>query len=121
MFTISVQKKFSSAHKLIDYPGVCQRIHGHNWTVLMSVVTGKLDGMGMSIDFKILTDLLGKAVERLDHQFLNDIEPFTVKNPTAENIAVYIYEEIQEKLPSHIRLKTIEVAESEDCKVVYEK
>jgi 6-pyruvoyltetrahydropterin/6-carboxytetrahydropterin synthase len=73
------------------------------------VVRGeKLDATGMLSDFVALKRLLRNISEPLDHVFLNDIEPFTTLNPSAENIALYICEKMQQGITQD---NPIEVAE----------
>ena len=120
MFKISVEKQFSAAHRLVGYQGVCNKTHGHNWKVRVVVTTEMLDDIGISVDFKILDDLLDQVIGRLDHQFLNEIEPFEVQNPTAENLAVYIFDSIKDKLPEGVQVAAVEVTESNGYAVTYE-
>jgi 6-pyruvoyltetrahydropterin/6-carboxytetrahydropterin synthase len=98
MFEVSVEHTFAAAHALRNYHGKCENVHGHNYKVQVRVIGPELDETGMLVDFVELKRLLRGAVERLDHQFLNEIEPFDEVNPSAENIARYLYEEISGKL-----------------------
>ena len=94
MFEISTELRFSSAHKLNNYDGPCENIHGHNWIVKAYVRCSTLDSIGLGIDFKELRKELKKVIGKLDHRDLNVIfDPFG-KNPSSENIAQYIYEEL---------------------------
>ncbi len=92
-YTLTVLHDFASAHTLRDYPGACSRMHGHNWKVELEVQAQQLNAMGIAIDFKELRKVLKKVTERLDHYYLNDIPPFDSINPTAENIAQYLFQE----------------------------
>jgi 6-pyruvoyltetrahydropterin/6-carboxytetrahydropterin synthase len=94
MYTVSVESRFSSAHNLRGYKGKCEELHGHNWRVRVSVRSASLDELGMVCDFSILKKLLNGAIEALDHKYLNDEGPFKTENPTSENIARYIFEEM---------------------------
>jgi 6-pyruvoyltetrahydropterin/6-carboxytetrahydropterin synthase len=94
MFEVSVEHTFAAAHFLRNYHGKCERLHGHNYKVRVRVAGPQLDESGMLVDFVELKRLLHGAAEKLDHQFLNEISPFDVLNPSAENIAKYLYEEI---------------------------
>ena len=97
MFEIKVEEEFEAAHRIVDYPGKCNRLHGHNWKVEMKISGSSLDGLGMLIDFKAAKAMLQEVVNSLDHRFLNELEPFSEINPTAENIARYIYQELKQR------------------------
>lgn len=92
--------EFASAHTLRDYPGACSRMHGHNWKVELEVIASSLNKVGMGIDFKEMKKVAKEVGGLLDHRYLNELEPFTEINPTAENIAAYMYHEIASRLNS---------------------
>jgi len=98
MFEVSVEHTFAAAHFLRNYHGKCENLHGHNYKVEICVAGPELDDAGMLVDFVELKRLLRGAAEKLDHQFLNEIAPFDVLNPSAENISRYLYEEISSGL-----------------------
>ena len=121
-YTLKIVSDFASAHTLRDYPGACSRLHGHNWKVEAEVVTTQLDKLGMGIDFKDIKRATREITARLDHQYLNDIAPFTENNPTAENIAAYIYTELSRALDSaHVQVSSITLWETERACVRYSK
>lgn len=95
MFEIKVEAEFEAAHRIVDYPGKCDRLHGHNWKVEVKITGKTLDKLGMLIDFKEAKTALKEVTEAMDHRFLNELEPFREKNPTAENIAQYIYQALK--------------------------
>jgi len=97
-FNLRILADFASAHSLRDYPGDCRRLHGHNWKVEVEVEAIALDSVGMGMDFKTIKRETKLVADRLDHQYLNDMEPFKTVNPTAENIAVYFYKELTKVL-----------------------
>ena len=94
MFVLKIVTDFASAHSLRDYPGDCSRLHGHNWQVEVMVSSQVLDESGIAIDFREIKRQAKVVVKRLDHQYLNEIKPFDVLNPTAENIVKYLFDEI---------------------------
>ena len=94
MFEVSVEQTFAAGHALRNYHGKCENVHGHNYRLLVTVKGEKLDDTGLLVDFIELKRVTRDIIERLDHQFINDIPPFDVLNPSAENIAQYFYEEI---------------------------
>lgn len=112
-YEISVEKHFSAAHALREYKGKCERLHGHNWRVLLVVCGQKLDAIGMLMDFSELKKMLESALSNLDHTYLNEAEPFNKINPTAENIAEYILNKIKTQLPTGVLVKKVCVWESE--------
>ena len=93
MYEISIQTVFSAAHRLRNYQGDCEALHGHNWKVQVTVQTHKLNEIGLAIDFKMLKKITNEALSRLDHACLNDIAPFDDMNPSSENIARVLFEE----------------------------
>lgn len=111
MFEVSVEHTFAAAHALRNYHGKCENLHGHNYKVQVRVSGPELDEAGMLIDFVLLKRLLRDATERLDHRYLNELTPFDTVNPSAENIAKYLYEEISGNL------KTGNAAELDEVKV----
>ena len=121
MYKISVTTKFASAHRLRGYEGPCENLHGHNWVVTAIVGIDELDEIGIAYDFKKLKNHLNEIIERLDHQFLNEVSPFDKINPTSENIAKFIFESLAGKLDSGARVISVEVGESEKYKAVYEE
>jgi 6-pyruvoyltetrahydropterin/6-carboxytetrahydropterin synthase len=116
-YTISVERTFSAAHALRGYQGRCEHLHGHNWKVKANLSGGKLNATGMLLDFTELKAIMGKILAHLDHQYLNEVPPFTKINPTAEHIASYILKELKQELRSlkvrGIGAAAVEVWESE--------
>ena len=98
MFQVRVEAEFAAAHFLQDYHGKCERVHGHNYRVLVHAQGEKLDEGGMLYDFSQLKKALRKVCDELDHRNLNDFEVFE-NNPSAERIAVYIARRLGETLP----------------------
>ncbi|HSH30243.1 MAG TPA: 6-carboxytetrahydropterin synthase QueD [Thiohalobacter sp.] len=119
-YTLKVLTEFASAHTLREYPGACARMHGHNWKVETEVDAAALDNVGMGVDFKVIKDAARRIGERLDHRYLNDIEPFTEVNPTAENIAAHFYRELAAELNNdRIRVRSVTLWETDRACVRY--
>lgn len=93
MFEVRVTADFAAAHFLRDYNGKCENLHGHNYKVYAHVRGEVLNEGGMLLDFTKLKGALRKVIAELDHTNLNDISYFD-QNPSAERIAMYIYENI---------------------------
>ena len=120
MFKLVVKKEFSSAHILHGHPGNCKRMHGHNWLVEAEVQGDNTNEIGMVIDFKDIKNNLKEIISMLDHQFLNDLEPFTDENPTAENISKYIYKELSNNINTdNIKVSKIKLWETNNSAVTY--
>ena len=119
-YTLKVLTEFASAHTLRDYPGACSRMHGHNWKVETEVEASALDDIGMGVDFKAMKRAAREVGDRLDHRYLNELEPFDTVNPTAENIAAYLYREIAAQLDSDtVRVKAVTLWETDRACVRY--
>ena len=97
-YTLKILADFASAHTLRDYPGDCSRMHGHNWKVEVEVNATALNEHEMGMDFKTIKTATRELAKTLDHRYLNDIPPFDVRNPTAENIAQYFYQHLRDTL-----------------------
>jgi len=97
-FFVYRESTFSAAHRLRNYHGKCENVHGHNWRVRLYVSREQLDQNGFVIDFKELDAILLRVLDRLDHKDINEVSPFTAENPTAENIARHIFTEAEREL-----------------------
>jgi 6-pyruvoyltetrahydropterin/6-carboxytetrahydropterin synthase len=122
MFEIAVEQGFASAHALRNYKGRCENVHGHNWKVRVVIEGEKLDQTGMLVDFLDVKSLMGDILDRIDHQFLNEIPPFDVVNPSAENIAEYFYQQMTgglEDTPVPVRIREVKIWETEIQSATY--
>jgi 6-pyruvoyltetrahydropterin/6-carboxytetrahydropterin synthase len=95
MFEISVEHTFAAGHALRNYKGKCENIHGHNYKVRVTMAGHKLNAAGLLMDFVDLRAEIKGVIEKLDHRFLNDIPPFDQLNPSAENLAKFICDEVE--------------------------
>jgi 6-pyruvoyltetrahydropterin/6-carboxytetrahydropterin synthase len=120
-YALTVRSSFSAAHRLREYEGNCERLHGHNWYVEVRVESESLDSRGMALDFRAMKGALGDILSRMDHKLLNEIPPFDVRNPSSENIARHIFEEMEGKFPPPVRLARVTVWESEDAWAEYSR
>jgi len=93
MFQVSVEETFSAGHALRGYRGKCENVHGHNYRVRVTLEGPQLDSIGLLVDFTQLKQVIREIMGRLDHQFMNDLEPFKTVNPSAENLAKYFCDE----------------------------
>ncbi|MBI5462103.1 MAG: 6-carboxytetrahydropterin synthase [Gammaproteobacteria bacterium] len=120
VYTLKVLTEFASAHTPRDFPGACARMLGHNWKVEVEVVVRALDAVGMGVDFKVIKTAARAIGDRLDHRYLNELEPFTEINPTAENIAAYFYRELVQTLNNaRVRVSSVTLWETDRACVRY--
>jgi 6-pyruvoyltetrahydropterin/6-carboxytetrahydropterin synthase len=117
MFEVTVQAEFSSGHYLREYYGKCENPHGHNYRVRVTLIGPQLDESGLLLDFKLLKQVLRPTVDYLDHQMINDLEPFTTINPSAENLARFFFErtssQLHEMTQGRVRVRDCVVFETE--------
>ncbi|MDY6844997.1 MAG: 6-carboxytetrahydropterin synthase QueD [Thermodesulfobacteriota bacterium] len=120
MYDIAIKTSFSAAHALRGYMGKCENLHGHNYDVEVVVCTHDLDAHGLGIDFRILKERVKNILKDLDHSYLNDLPPFKENNPSAENIAKYIYNSLKAELsPEKVQIKNVQIWEGSNTKVKY--
>ncbi|MGH9374571.1 MAG: 6-carboxytetrahydropterin synthase QueD [Terriglobia bacterium] len=120
MFEVSVEYSFSAGHALRQYKGKCENIHGHNYKVRVTVEGEKLNRAGLLVDFSELKANLRALIDRLDHQFLNDLKPFDEVNPSAENLAQYISDGMGSRLQGpDMRLRSVTVWETDSSSATY--
>ena len=110
MFEVAVEYTFSAGHSLRHYKGKCENVHGHNYRIRIAVEGQKLNAIGLLVDFVELKKNMRAVADRLDHQFINDLEPFTILNPSAENIAKYFYDELHEGVKGAPEQGTVRIA-----------
>ena len=120
MYKLNVTSEFSAAHRLIEYEGACQNLHGHNWKVRIGIFCETTDNIGMTIDYGIVKKALSEIMTLLDHKYLNEFSPFIMENPTSENIAKFIFDEMQKKLENG-KMADVEVWESERTSMIYSR
>ncbi len=122
MFEVSVEQSFAAGHALRNYKGACENVHGHNFKIQVTIEGQELDQTGMLVDFLDVKQSMRGVIARLDHRFLNDVPPFDVKNPSAENIAEYFYEELTSGLMANavpVRVREVRVWETDIQSATY--
>ncbi|MDF2939523.1 MAG: Queuosine biosynthesis QueD [Gammaproteobacteria bacterium] len=121
-FTVKVISDFSASHILPGYPGDCARLHGHNWKVELEVkvLASDINEIGIGVDFKDLKKALRQVLDRVEHRHINDIPPFDKISPTAENLSMWIYQEIKPLLAhTPAKLEAIGLWETERAMTRY--
>ncbi len=120
MYEISIEQHFDAAHFLRGYRGKCEALHGHRFGVVVKVRSSVVNDIGIAYDFVELKQHLAAILTRFDHVCLNDVPPFDEINPSSENIAATIYNELQSKLAeAPVSLASVEVWESPNSGVAY--
>jgi 6-pyruvoyltetrahydropterin/6-carboxytetrahydropterin synthase len=121
MFEVTIEETFAAGHALRNYKGKCENVHGHNYRCQVSVTGSDLDETGLLVDFVELKKVVHGVIDRLDHQWLNDLPPFNVLNPSAENIAKFIYDEVTSGLgtPRDVRLSAVKLWETDTASATY--
>jgi len=109
MFEVKVVSRFCAAHFLENYKGKCESLHGHNWKVEAVAASLSLDNAGMVMDFKDLKEFLEEILEQFDHKLLNEIPFLKENNTTSENIAKYVYIELNKKILEYNLAKTTKI------------
>lgn len=118
MYELSIKGDIAAAHFIEGYPGKCKDLHGHTWKIEVTVISDRLDEIGMVADFAVLKKHLRGVLEKIDHVCLNDLDYFKQHHPTTENLARYIYGEFAEAVKP-IRIKQVRVWESDTSSVTY--
>ena len=123
MYEVTVEDTFAAGHYLRNYKGKCENPHGHNYKVRVTLAGKELDKAGLLLDFKDLREVMKPTIDRLDHQMINDLEPFTVLNPSAENLAKYFYDEtnmrLKESTRGRVRVKDVTIWETDTTTARY--
>ncbi len=121
MYALTVRCHFDAAHALHGYQGECRELHGHTWDVEVTVEGAELDDVGIVYDFKRLKEDLRAVLDRFDHGYLNEIQPFDEVNPTAEHLARVVFGELEGVVGAGVRVVEVAVWESPIAKIVYRR
>ncbi len=120
MYEVMITAGFAAAHRLRDYGGKCENIHGHNFRVDVFARAKELDVVGLTIDFRILKDKTQTFLDQLDHKYLNELPHFVETNPSSENIAAYIFKNLTKELNNeNILITKVSVWESDTSRASY--
>ncbi|MDC1122986.1 6-carboxytetrahydropterin synthase [Nitrospinaceae bacterium] len=120
MYEVTVKTGFSAAHQLRLYDGKYENLHGHNWTAQVTVEADELDPIGVGIDFVKLKAMVEKNLSELDYHNINEVPPFDEQNPSAENIARWLFLKLKVEVNTNsTRIKRVEIFEMEGCGASY--
>jgi len=119
LFTVSVESQFWATHGLTLPDGSREAAHGHNWNVIAEVSGERLNSMGLVMDFRQLREMIAEIVAELRDTPLEQVGYFRRNNPSAENVARYIYEKLETKLPKDLGLESVSVTEEAGCSAKY--
>ena len=121
MFTVTVETTFTASHQLTIAQGQKEALHCHDWIVRVAVSADRLDEMGLVVDFSELKTKVEEVTNSLDGVRLEELSCFQGVNTSAENVAKYIYDKIEQLLPSHVKPRYVEVAEAPGCRAKYSR
>lgn len=120
LYTLKIRTEIAASHIIEGHSGKCARLHGHNWKIDVEVQTRQLDTLGMGMDFSDLKTETRAVTEPLDHRHLNDLPGFAGVNPTAENVAAYVYREVAARINRDgIRVSRVTIWETDRASVAY--
>jgi 6-pyruvoyltetrahydropterin/6-carboxytetrahydropterin synthase len=122
MYELKVVTQFAAAHRLENFYGKCEALHGHNWKVEVLVVGEQLDEAGLLLDFGVLKARTNALIEEIDHKYLNELEAFRGQNPSSENLARHLFEQLTAALRQDgVRISRVNVWESDtSCASYYQ-
>jgi 6-pyruvoyltetrahydropterin/6-carboxytetrahydropterin synthase len=121
MFEATIEETFAAGHALRNYRGKCENVHGHNYRAEVTIEGAELNAIGLLVDFVELKRVVHAVLDRMDHQWLNDFPPFDALNPSAENMAKYIYDEVSAGLKTKegVRVASVRLWETDTASATY--
>jgi 6-pyruvoyltetrahydropterin/6-carboxytetrahydropterin synthase len=119
MYIISVERHFRASHQLSLPNGSKEPIHKHDWIVTADVGSDKLNSIGIVMNFRKLQAMIDKIIAGFDNTALESISFFQQNNPSAENVAKYIYNKLLIELPDGVKLRNVRVVEEPGCSAIF--
>ena len=114
MYELKIITQFAAAHRLENFNGKCEALHGHNWKVEVFLAGEQLDEAGLLVDFGVIKARTNALLEEIDHKYLNELEAFREQNPSSENLARYLFERLSTTLiRDGVRVSRVNVWESD--------
>jgi 6-pyruvoyltetrahydropterin/6-carboxytetrahydropterin synthase len=122
VYELKVISEFSAAHRLENFYGKCEALHGHNWKVEVFLTGDRLDKAGLLMDFGLVKARTREVLAELDHKYLNELSAFSHQNPSSENLARYLFERLAASLDGEgVRVNRVNVWESDtSCASYYQ-
>ncbi len=120
MYELKIITQFAAAHRLENFYGKCEALHGHNWRVEVFLRGEKLDEAGLLMDFGAIKARTREILEEIDHKYLNELPAFQGQNPSSENLARHLYERLGVSLSRNgVRVSRVNVWESDSSCASY--
>jgi 6-pyruvoyltetrahydropterin/6-carboxytetrahydropterin synthase len=122
MYELKIITQFAAAHRLENFYGKCEGLHGHNWKVEVFLAGEQLDKAGLLVDFGVIKARTNALLEEIDHKYLNELEAFREQNPSSENLAHYLFERLSASLiRDGVRVSRVNVWESDTACASYSR
>jgi 6-pyruvoyltetrahydropterin/6-carboxytetrahydropterin synthase len=120
MYELKIVTSFSAAHRLENFYGKCEALHGHNWKVEVFLMGEVLDEAGLLQDFGVVKARTRELLEEIDHKYLNELPAFSNQNPSSENLARFLFQRLTAALNRDgVRVTRVSVWESENSCASY--
>ncbi len=122
MYELKIISQFAAAHRLENFYGKCEALHGHNWKVEVFLQGEQLDEAGLLLDFGVIKARTKELLEEIDHKYLNELEAFRGRNPSSENLCRFLFERLAASLNRDgLRVSRVNVWESDtSCASYYQ-
>jgi len=115
MYEIRVNTHFLADHQIRIPNGFLEPIHGHEWKIEAVFRGPKLDEVGILVDFTLIEKSLKEIIAPFENSIMNNVPALEGQNPTAENIARYIFIQLQKNLENNVSLAAVYVMEAPGC------
>jgi 6-pyruvoyltetrahydropterin/6-carboxytetrahydropterin synthase len=122
MYELKIITQFAAAHRLENFYGKCEALHGHNWKVEVLLAGERLDKAGLLLDFGVVKAKTREVLEEIDHKYLNELAAFKEQNPSSENLARYLFQRLSATLNRDgAKVRRVNVWESDtSCAAYYQ-
>jgi 6-pyruvoyltetrahydropterin/6-carboxytetrahydropterin synthase len=120
MYEVKIVTQFAAAHRLENFQGKCEGLHGHNWKVEVYLAGPDLDETGLLMDFGMVKARTKEVLEEIDHKYLNELDAFRDRNPSSEHLASYLYERLGAIFNrAGVKVRRVDVWESDTSRASY--